>query len=296
MPVTVQPPETVCAECGAVLQNNETVCPQCGCPVAPKADNAAEPAAAVICAECGAVLQHGETVCRACGAPVEPPAAVSAPIRDYVDPDIIADERARKRFVVYNIYGLLTVIPSTILFMGKIFTLKTADKSVPFGFMDFSEKNESIGELLNLLKGVDGGFFDEMRELTAGLGLVKFVFIAMIIFFAITFFKGWLKVGSGKFVPFVFFAPATYCAAIFIFMVVQIKYLFNPINNFLNENLAALFIQAAAGKMNITLEVAPPFVVLFIFAAVNCFLIMTVDVVEDHIVYLREKRARKKQK
>lgn len=62
------PPQTLCATCGAPLQDGQQFCDKCGSP---------RPQPVTLCANCGAPLQDGQQFCDKCGAPRPQPICAS---------------------------------------------------------------------------------------------------------------------------------------------------------------------------------------------------------------------------
>lgn len=248
-----------CPECGAPCDETCTYCAECGFDLG----------SLKCCEECGALIGAGDEFCPECGNPTGNVRSAAAPTAEMpcnigkstanvayapaaattlapsaAKTECAAAVRAKNRITVYNIIALIALIPSTIIVAGEVFIIQAGEAlRVDFGFLKVSDFFANVNSILEKLKSYDDGALDNLRDMTAILSFVKYIFYIVLIYVAYQALMGILSANDGVMLKKVFLIPIGYSVACIIFYNAMNKCLLERINDFLNNNLIGIGLQ-----------------------------------------------------
>ena len=210
-----------CEECGCPLDSDGTFCPECGCPVKSVSNSVGLPAADNTSGAPAPIQQNIYS---------PPPAAAAAIAEDPVT------AKKRKRFMVYNIIGLLQMIYPTILFWRKLIVIEIDGKAYDFSFNEFSQIVTKVKEVVGLLGSFVGS--DSFETLYKHLGYIaeiKIVCYILLLWAAYNFIFGWFNINGGKLLTHCFSISWLYVGVVLIMLVLMQNYFVNPANELLSH-------------------------------------------------------------
>ena len=271
--------KAVCEECGAVLTGSETVCGYCGAPVG-ITEEASAPVVTAVCEECGAVLTGNETVCGNCGAFTS---EASRPVSKENDTARENNKRTKTVFLIANILFVLTLIPSTVVFLGNIFEFNAVglvEKS--FSFFGAADAMSYVNGLLNDLEALGIASFDNARIVT---GILSFAWIAVVIFLidiVARFITGIRDANKGELLTELSFTPMTCLIICYVFSFAVDVFLLSPINNFISESVDGILSFQLSEYVNLKLSISlgSDIGILICIACFNLLLLGIMKIVE----------------